>query len=343
MVSTLTPLAAVTKTFTLTSLCALLSSSIVGIAACAREPTGEETVTTAVLDHDEPERSAFGELTFLAGFQLELDEPDFGGLSGLDITDDGSRLVAVSDRGWWVTADLSQDESGKLLSVQNLTLHPLFDFDGAPLADRPAGDGDRWRDAEDMARTFDGGYYVTFEREHRLWHYDAIGALPFAIELPSDVMQLRANGGLESVALLSDGRPLVFAEEPRGDDQVIDGWLLESGAWRMIAYQGRDDFSVTSMAGLGDGSIVVLERWFTEPAFLSIRLRHIAPEMLHGDGIIDPPVLAAFSNSLLIDNFEGLAIRPAPDGSGYLLYIVSDDNFSTNQRTLLYQFHLAAS
>ncbi len=342
MVTTLTRLSRTTKTFALTNLCVLLLT-LAGIAACAQTPTGEENVTTATLDRDDPERRTFGALTLLSGFELELNDPNFGGLSGLDIAGDGSRLVAVSDRGWWVTADLDQDENGKLLSIQNLAIHPMFDVDGSPLADRAAGDSVRWRDAEDLARTFDGGYYVTFEREHRLWHYDAIDALPFAIELPGEVTALRSNGGLESVALLPDGRPLVFAEESQGDDQIIDGWLLENGAWRKLAYQGHDDFSVTSMAGLDDGSLIVLERWFMEPAFLSIRLRRIAPEMLQGDDIIDPPVLAAFSNSLLIDNFEGLAVRPAPDGSGYLLYIVSDDNFNFTQRTLLYQFHLAAS
>ncbi len=342
MVTTLTRLFRTTKILAVTSLCVLLLT-LAGIAACARVPTGEENVSSATLDRDDPERKSFGELTLLAGFELELDDPNFGGLSGLDITDDGSRLVAVSDRGWWVTADLDQDGSGKLISIQNLTIQPMFDIDGSPLADRTGGDSVRWRDAEDLARTFDGGYYVTFEREHRLWHYDAIDALPFAIELPGEVAALRSNGGLEAVALLPDGRPLVFAEGSGSDDQVIDGWLLENGAWRKLAYQGRDDFRITGMAGLGDGSLIVLERWFVEPVFLSIRLRRIAPEMLEADGIIDPPVLAAFSNSLLIDNFEGIAVRPAPDGSGYLLYIVSDDNFNMTQRTLLYQFYLAAS
>lgn len=340
MVTTLTRLFRATKILAVTSLCVL---ALAGIVACAQTPTGEESVTTAVLDRDDPERRSFGELTLLAGFELELDDPDFGGLSGLDIADDGSRLVAISDRGWWVTADLTEDERGKLLSIENLTIQPMFDFDGSPLADRAGGDSVRWRDAEDLARTVDGGYYVTFEREHRLWHYDAIDALPFAIELPGEVAALRSNGGIESVALLPDGRPLVLAEESQGDEQVIDGWLLESGAWRKLAYQGHADFSVTGMAGLGDGSLIVLERWYMEPVFLSIRLRLIAPEMLEADEIIDPPVLAAFSNALLIDNFEGIAVRPAPDGSGYLLYIVSDDNFIITQRTLLYQFHLAAS
>jgi hypothetical protein len=95
------------------------------------------------------------------------------------------------------------------------------------------------------------------------------------------------------------------------------------------------------MAVLDDGRIIVLERWFAQPVFLKTRLRIITPEMLDSGEAIDGETIATFTNSLRIDNFEGLAARPAPDG-GYLLYMLSDDNFNAYQRTLLYQFHLAA-
>jgi hypothetical protein len=95
------------------------------------------------------------------------------------------------------------------------------------------------------------------------------------------------------------------------------------------------------MAVLDDGRLIVLERWFARPVFLKTRLREITPDMLDQDEPVDGRIVATFTNSLRIDNFEGLAARPAPDG-GYLLYMVSDDNFNAYQRTLLYQFHLAA-
>ena len=39
---------------------------------------------------------------------------------------------------------------------------------------------------------------------------------------------------------------------------------------------------------------------------------------------------------------EGLAVRRAGD-EGYFLYLISDDNFSPLQRTLLLQFSLPAN
>ena len=40
---------------------------------------------------------------------------------------------------------------------------------------------------------------------------------------------------------------------------------------------------------------------------------------------------------LTVDNFEGLTSVPTPDG-GTRFYIVSDDNGSNTQRTLLFAF-----
>ena len=51
--------------------------------------------------------------------------------------------------------------------------------------------------------------------------------------------------------------------------------------------------------------------------------------------------LARLEPPLTIDNFEGIAITRGA-GSGARLYIVSDDNYSILQRTLLLMFELQA-
>ena len=66
MVTTLTRLFRATKILAVTSLCVL---ALAGIVACAQTPTGEESVTPAFLDRDDPERRSFGELTLLARFR----------------------------------------------------------------------------------------------------------------------------------------------------------------------------------------------------------------------------------------------------------------------------------
>ena len=53
------------------------------------------------------------------------------------------------------------------------------------------------------------------------------------------------------------------------------------------------------------------------------------------------PLLASMASPLNIDNFEGIAALALPDGATRL-YIISDDNFSKTQQTLLYAFDLPA-
>jgi hypothetical protein len=51
-------------------------------------------------------------------------------------------------------------------------------------------------------------------------------------------------------------------------------------------------------------------------------------------------VLAQMNLFVTIDNFEGIAARPMPDGR-VRLYVIADDNFSARQRTLLMIYDVA--
>jgi hypothetical protein len=55
---------------------------------------------------------------------------------------------------------------------------------------------------------------------------------------------------------------------------------------------------------------------------------------------VDGPALFEADMSYHIDNMEGLSVHRAPDGA-LVLTLISDDNFSMIQRTLLLQFALA--
>jgi hypothetical protein len=53
----------------------------------------------------------------------------------------------------------------------------------------------------------------------------------------------------------------------------------------------------------------------------------------------DSRTLAEMNVLVTIDNFEGIAAKELPDGR-VRLYVISDDNFSSSQRTLLMLFDL---
>ncbi|MCK9994314.1 MAG: hypothetical protein Dbin4_02834 [Alphaproteobacteria bacterium] len=61
------------------------------------------------LDGDDPSRTEFGALVLLSAIKMSSDNIDFGGISGLQISADGKRLLAVTDAGKWLQATLRYD------------------------------------------------------------------------------------------------------------------------------------------------------------------------------------------------------------------------------------------
>jgi hypothetical protein len=99
-----------------------------------------------------------------------------------------------------------------------------------------------------------------------------------------------------------------------------------------------DNFDVTDCVLLPGGDLLILERRFS---FLSsaIRIRRIASADLRPGATADGSVLIYADFGQQIDNFEGLGLHRAASGET-VLTLVSDDNFSPLQRTLLMQFTL---
>ena len=50
-------------------------------------------------------------------------------------------------------------------------------------------------------------------------------------------------------------------------------------------------------------------------------------------------LVAEFRDPIITENFEGIAVREGRNGNA-IVYIISDDNFSPLQRTLLMMFEL---
>ena len=89
------------------------------------------------------------------------------------------------------------------------------------------------------------------------------------------------------------------------------------------------------------GDLIVLTRGFTLAGGVAVRLELVpADEVLPG-AILRGRTLAEMKAPLTVDNFEGVDVRAGKDGET-LLYLLSDDNFSRSQRTLLLMFALGA-
>ena len=86
------------------------------------------TVVTAIpidFDRDNPERKEFGKLIFRGGLNLFAKSSYFGGYSALALDASGTNLLAISDAGTWLRADLDYD-GRTLKGLSNVALGPLL-------------------------------------------------------------------------------------------------------------------------------------------------------------------------------------------------------------------------
>ena len=309
---------------------------IVGLcAAIAASSTLAEPITlkskSIVLAPSEPETQAVGALAYRGGVELSSDDARFGGLSGLVVSDDGARLISVTDTGWWFEARLIYDADGRLQALAEPTMMRLLNESGQPLS------GKRVSDSESLARAPDGSLYVSFERHHRALRYAAPGDAAHPVDLPiPGLANIRNNGGLEAIEFLADGRLLMLTEDHFIADGRLAGWLIDGRSVSALSYPGNGYFKPTGLTRLATGQMLVLERGYTAIGGPKARLMIIDPPA--GAGPIDALTeVARLQPPIQVDNFEGVAAR-VTDGRETLLYLISDDNFNGLQRTLLLMF-----
>lgn len=248
----------------------------------------------------EPDRTATGRAnevlvgTGLLGWRLTAGDKRFGGLSAL-VARNGE-LVALTDSGV-VVRFAPPARAGRIV----ISLHDLPAGPGSPL--RKA-----FRDSESLlADPAGGGWWVGFETRHSLWRFDSsfqrvLEARPLKVDWPS-------NKGGEALAAASDGSVMVLPEL----GGKADGGSLVAPAWTSDATR------------MPDGRLVLLVR---RPS-----LRGFANELRIAPGRGKPARRIALDVGAL-DNMEGVAAAPLPEG-GTRLWIVSDDNFRPWMRTLL--------
>jgi hypothetical protein len=84
---------------------------------------------------------------------------------------------------------------------------------------------------------------------------------------------------------------------------------------------------------------VLLERRFRFSEGIKMRVRRLFANEIKRGALMQGEVLLEADDSLNIDNMEAIAAHRAPSGET-ILTLMSDDNFSALQRTLIMQFSM---
>jgi hypothetical protein len=314
-----------------------------------------------------PLRRKLDKLTFVAGFHLTSPSDRFGGLSGLDMLDDGN-LLAVSDQGDFVWIDLAKDGVTPVAA----RIAAMREENGELLRAKAEGD------AEGLA--VNGGLaLVSYERNHRVLAFDLGGcsgaargapitldgySAPFPQVFASSRIDVNGNGGLEPLGVTRDWYLLTGLETRLGDASPLSvrpiearpsfdirlGQALAEFVGLDVIETGRDKKDIRAFSlhrtrnALSSNVISIAETRLTRVLDKTTNL----PQNVRGE--IDARSryrfeggetrrLADMNLLINIDNFEGIAATEMPDGR-IRLYIVSDNNFSASQRTLLMVFDL---
>lgn len=282
------------------------------------------------LDPSDPARTDVGRLRFVGGLELRSRDPRFGGFSSMALSPDGAGLTILSDRAVRFEATLAHNSDGTLAGARFR--------DGAALLPGLAASQRRTLDSEAMVRLPNGDIVVGFEHHHRVLRFPGgWKEQPAVVSAPDGIAGLPANGGLESLALLHDGRLVMIAEE--GEGGLTSVWLGGPGAWDKASYVLEGYFRPTDAAVLPSGDLLVLERRFTWVGGIAARLVRIATADLRPGARIGGQEVARLERPLAVDNFEAIAVHPLRPGE-VAVYLLSDDNFNVLQRTLLMEFIL---
>ncbi len=273
-----------------------------------------------------PDPSQFEGLSYVGAWQLKGEHKGIHGLSGLAVLPSGS-LLSVNDTGHFVWIGIDPvtgipDGIGAIASLR--------DTDGDDIGTK------QFRDAEGLDLR-DGLALVSFERKHRIGAFDLEGCGAAAREALVSNLPLKVAGravpvnlGAEALALDGTGQLKVGFEfrlakgSPIGRLGGVDG--LEE-----VEVNAQPLFYALTGLDIEAGRTAKLYR-----AYDPVRgARAVLSVTSQGAEIAS----ANIKGKMPVDNFEGVAIGSAPSGRTRI-WIISDDNFSETQRTLLVAFEL---
>jgi len=274
------------------------------------------------LNPRDPAQNTLGSFRYAGGLEL-LSSPlsPVHELSDLELKAE-RRLFAVSDAGLFFETTLVLNSQGQLTGLKESQICPLTREDGQPLQTKEASD------AEGLAFLAGGEKLVSFEKQDRILLYPGKGHNPR--QAPTPRFHFEHNLGMEALS----------ADPLRGPDAYLVGAEADAQLWtcRLSEPECQALEKLEKPAGY---QLVALKR--LKANLLAYLLRLYQPETGKVSVLLKvkqgPQVLAEMelTQPLNVDNFEGLAAVPDAQ-QGYRFYLISDDNGSEAQRTLLMAF-----
>lgn len=249
---------------------------------------------------------------------------DFGGMSGIEISDDGSRFIALSDRGTLRKGDVRRE--GGVITAFHTTLDtPLHTSDGSVV-------GKRTSDSEGLALADDGTVYISFEGLARVAAFPDVTGPAVRIPRHPAFIEMQNNSALEALAVDSDGALYTMPERSGRNDRPFPIYRFADGTWSVPFTIPREGPFLPVGADIGpDGLFYLLERDFTGLGFRS-RVRRF--DMNGGE--VETLLQTRTGTH---DNLEGISVW-RDTGGAIRLTMIADDNFKFFQTTEVVEYRV---
>lgn len=310
----------------------------------ADRPTRISILTSPIryFDNRDPAQTRFGQLEFRGGLVLASTYRAFGGLSSIHLDAQGTRLLGVTDKGSWLRGRIVY-RADRPAGIADAEMAPILGPDGEPLAAAARG----WYDAESLTES-DGKFYVGIERVEKIVRFDVVRdgltARGEPIAVPADFRTFTRNRGLECLAAMPEGTAragtlIAVTEQSLDSNNNHRAYVIEGGRVTRFAVKRSGEFDVTDCAILPPADLLLLERRYSLFSSLGMRIRRIPLAAIKGGAVVDGHPLIEADLAHQIDNMEGIAVHRNARGET-IITLVSDDNFSSIQRSLLLQFAL---
>ncbi|NCP12872.1 MAG: esterase-like activity of phytase family protein [Sphingomonadales bacterium] len=284
-----------------------------------------------------------GELTLTGAWELKAGHGWFGGFSALAARGgagsgagggEAAALLAGTDRGWLLDLDLSGDVpravpgSFKPFSKRTPGRKEVVDLEA--LTHDPAT----------------GTVWAAFENANHITRRAPDGAR--RTRAPHAMAHWSANSGPETMIRLADGRFLVIAEGTvRGSDTAHEALLferdpVEAGTPLSFRFVAPPDYDPVDATQVPDGRVLILLRRveYAIPVRFDTAIAVADPRSIRAGRPWRARIIQRLGGGIFADNFEGIAfVSSARERSQGSLWLISDDNFSVFQRSLLVRFN----
>tara|TARA_R110002051_G_scaffold218784_2_gene282591 strand:+ start:4684 stop:5544 length:861 start_codon:yes stop_codon:yes gene_type:complete len=260
---------------------------------------------------------------FLSETVWTSSEANFGGFSGLEVSDDGRSISTVTDRGIGIVRATLVREDGIITGISNASRTLLPNPRGHR---RPI-----WADSEGLAIAPDGTIFVSTEGpRHTVYAFAPDASQATALPQHPDFPRLQNNSSLEALAIGPDGALYTLAERSGRATRPYPVYRFKGGIWDIPFQIPRRGSHLVVGADIGpDNRLYVLERHFTGIGFKS-RVRRF-----NMDGSGEKTLLDTANGTH--DNLEGISVwRDAEDR--LRMTMISDDNFKFFQETQIVEY-----